>query len=195
MQHEKWSDLVHIVLSALKSSVSNQLKNLEPITIFTGLEAKGPVSTFRRSESNSTITLTKVKPELSINLTESNNRLLKLHQMVGTALQANRDLERKSVELEDLHRFTEVDFVLVARNEFFSSEKLELRWTGTRRVVKALRDFVFIVEDFRNGSTDYIHACRHRFYFNSALNTEAILPHVIWVTYSSRDPCYVIKVI
>lgn len=73
----------------------------------------------------------------------------------------------------------EGDFVLVAHEEFHAGEKLCLRWCGRRRITKALNDYVYCVKDLRDGINDYVHVSRLKFYHDSSLDKEAIMPHVL----------------
>lgn len=68
---------------------------------------------------------------------------------------------------------------MVAREEFHTGEKLALRWRGPRRVVNALLNYVFQVEDLRNGLTEEIHGSRLKYYQDRSLDNEAIISHVI----------------
>ena len=79
----------------------------------------------------------------------------------------------------DLPNFTEGDYVLVAREDFFAGEKLAVRWRGPRRIIKALNDYVFQVEDLRNGGLEDVHGTRLKFYRDGSLNQEVILSHVL----------------
>lgn len=62
---------------------------------------------------------------------------------------------------------------------FFKGEKFALRLQRSKSIVKALSDYVYLVEYLRNCCTSEIHACRFRFYTDSDLNTEAIMTHVL----------------
>lgn len=119
---------------------------------------------------------------------------------MDAALQANRYRARKSVERWDLLRFTEGDFVLVARNELFSVEKLALRWKRSRRVFKALNDFLLMVEDFCNGPTDDIqafcfdfiatvHFTRKQFFHMLCLTSVECLSNFLRVLNSMAQSC------
>ncbi len=68
----------------------------------------------------------------------------------------------------------------MAKDDTFKGEKLALRWRGPRRVVKVISDWIFKVEDLRNGTLEDIHSSRLRYYCDSSLNEEAILPHVLY---------------
>lgn len=105
--------------------------------------------------------------------------LLELQSMVQTSLERNRKREREAKSRGEMACFCEGDYVLVSREHFSTGEKLSLRWRCLRRISKAMSDYIYQVEDLRNGNFEDVHACRLRFYADSALNSAAILPHVV----------------
>ena len=100
-----------------------------------------------------------------------------LHPLINFTLQQNRQNQRDAQSRGELANFSEGDYVLVARKDFFQGEKLCLRWTEPRRVTKALNHYVFQVEDLRNGSLSDIHGSRLKYYCDRSLDKDAILSH------------------
>lgn len=45
--------------------------------------------------------------------------------------------------------------------------------------IRALNDFGFKVQDLRNGSVDNTHGSRLKYFFDSSLDTETIISHVL----------------
>ena len=178
MRPDEWPALVPVLQSALNCAPSASRRNKAPVTAFLGIEPPSPVSVIRRT-STELISLTDAIRETSFNVTKIRELFTKLHPLIETSLGANRERARAAASRGELPNFLDGDFVLVAREQFFKGEKLCLRWRGPRRIVKALSDLVYLVEDLRNGLTEEIHASRLRFYSDSALNTEAIMPHVL----------------
>jgi len=82
------------------------------------------------------------------------------------------------------------DFVLVAKRSTCHGKKRRLKWTGPRRIIRVVSDFIFEVEDLITGSYALIHSNRLKFYADSQLNvTEELLdtvehndPHLQTVT-------------
>lgn len=70
-----------------------------------------------------------------------------------------------------------MDYILVAREDFAAGDKCSLRWRGPRRVVRLVRDYVYQLEDHRNGLLDDMHATSFKFYHDPSLNKEAIMLH------------------
>lgn len=104
-------------------------------------------------------------------------RVLELHPLVQDTLQSNREQSRFLVSKGKDPNFDGGYFVLVARDEFHAGKKLSLRWRGPRRVIRAVSDFVNQVEDLRNGTAEYYHTTRSKFYHDKDLDKEAILSH------------------
>jgi hypothetical protein len=71
------------------------------------------------------------------------------------------------------------DFALVSKRDFRVGEKLTFHWRGPKRIVGVLSDFLFEVEDLRNGKVSNFHAQRLRFYHDSSLDVTAeLIEHV-----------------
>lgn len=98
-----------------------------------------------------------------------------VHPLVHSHTQKERERIRDARCKGQLASSSEGDYVLVAREDFFEGEKLCLRWCGPRRVVKALREYVFRVEDLRNGKLDDVHGTRLKVYRDDDLDHKAIL--------------------
>lgn len=179
MRVDEWADLLPVIQSALNNAPSPQRNNVSPITAFNGMEPSAPVNTFLRIETAKTMTIDEIVRERAIHVDELTKRMSDLHPVVHDALQENRARIRNATSKGTLPNFSEGDFVLVAREDFTAGEKLSLRWRGPRRVVKALSNYVFEVEDLRNGQCESIHGSRLKFYRDSSLNTEAIMSHVL----------------
>ena len=175
----EWPDLVPIMQSVLNNSPSPQRGNVAPITAMTGLEPKPPIKTFLRSTTTKPVSLTDAQYERLRNIKDLCEAVDKLHPMVQASVQKNRKKHRQAASRGELPNFIEGDFVLLAREDFHAGEKLALRWRGPRRIVKSLSDYVFEVEDLRNGQIEQAHGSRLKYYSDASLNVEAILPHVL----------------
>jgi hypothetical protein len=67
------------------------------------------------------------------------------------------------------------DFVLVARRETNSGEKLTLRWRGPNRIVDTLSDHVYEVQDLGSRIFTPVHCTRLRYYLDPSLDITADL--------------------
>lgn len=65
-----------------------------------------------------------------------------LHLSINSSVNSNHKNPHQAASRGKLPNFTEGDFVLVSRADFHSGENFELRWSVSRRIIKALSDFV-----------------------------------------------------
>ena len=179
MDKKEWPDLIPIVQSVLNNSPSPQRGNVCPITAFMGREPTPPIRTFLRNATVKTVTLSEAQAESALNVKELLLLCDELHPRVQSSLESHRRQARESASRGTLPNFSEGDYVLVARSDFHAGEKLCLRWRGPRRIMKALSDFVYQVEDLRNGQLDDVHDSRLKLYRDSEIDKDAIMSHVI----------------
>lgn len=69
--------------------------------------------------------------------------------------------------------------MLVAREDFFECKKLCHRWRGLHRVVKALSNYLFRVEDLCNGNFKEVHGLRLKFNRDSDLDQKVVMFHIL----------------
>ena len=179
IKFEEWPDLLPVVQGALNNAPSPQRGNISPITCFLGRDPTPPIGTFLRTKNTEMVLLEDIDRERMLNVSLLKRRVSELHPMFGMELEANRRRKRQAASRGELPNFTEGDFVLVAREDFFADEKLALRWRGPRRVIKALSEYVFQVEDLRNGSTEDVHGSRLKFYRDFLLTSEVTFSNVL----------------
>ena len=125
-----------------------------------GTEPTPPISTFLRTRTVTPITVSEAQREWLLSVQKLKDRIGEMHPVVQETVRKNREKARRAASRGSLPNFTEGDYVLVAREDFFAGEKLALRWRGPRRIIKALSDYVYQVEDLRNGTVEYIHGSR-----------------------------------
>lgn len=179
LRPEEWTDLLPLIQSALNNAPSPQRGNVSPLTAFTGSDPTPPISTFIRSSTSTPVSITDVQRERSLNIAALLSKMADLHPIVQDSVQSGRERARKAMSRGSLPNFSEGDFVLVARQDFTAEEKLSLRWRGPRRVVKSLNDYVYQVEDLRNGIIEDVHGSLLKFYHDPSLDTERIMSHVL----------------
>jgi transposase InsO family protein len=179
MRLEEWPDILPLVQSVLNNAPSPSRGNVAPLTAFTGQDPSPPISTFMRTETAKPVTMSQVQRERALNIEKLVAACAELHPMVQRDVQENRRRMRESRSAGKLPNFAEGDFVLVAREDFSAGQKLALRWRGPRRIVKALGNYVFQVEDLRNGQVAEAHGTRLKFYADSSLDQAAIMSHVL----------------
>lgn len=179
MDQKEWPDLIPIVQSVLNNSPSPHRGNVCPLTAFMGRDPTAPVNTFLRSTTATPVTITDAQLESKLNAEELVKLCADLHPRLQSTLAEHRRQSREAASKGQLPNFTEGDYVLVARSDFHAGEKLCLRWRGPRRVRKALNDFVYQVEDLRNGQLDDIHASRLKLFRDREIDEKAIMSHVL----------------
>lgn len=149
------------------------------MTAFTGLAPSTPITTFMRSDTSTPVSVNDAQIERAINIEELTASMAALRPIVQESVTENRRRAREHLSKGRLPNFSEGDYVLVARDDFFEGEKLCLRWRGPRRIIKAHNDYVFDVEDLRNGKIDPIHGSRLKYYRDSSLDEMVIMSHVL----------------
>ena len=179
LQHDDWPELIPLVQSAINNAPSPQRNGVAPITAFTGRPPFNPVSVFLCSSDCQPITRAEEQLESSLNVDQLVQFMEELHPRVFEHTQASRDRMRQTRARGQLANFMEGDYVLVAREDFHEGEKLCLRWRVPRRVIKALSDYVYRVEDLRTGNYDDVHASRLKFNHDADLDAAAIMSHVL----------------
>lgn len=89
-----------------------------------------------------------------------------LHPKVEMSLQSHTDSARTECPKGILPNFTKGDYVLMDREDFNSGETLNLRWRGPKRIINAIDNYVYQVEDLGKGQFEDIHASRLKFYLD-----------------------------
>ena len=126
MSFTEWPDILPLVQSALNNVPSPQRGNISPITAFMGREPTAPIATFLRSSTIKPITVEAAKLKKRLNISTLKARMAELHPIVRDTVEKNRNIGRKKASSGTLPNFTDGDFVLVAREDFFAGEKLAL---------------------------------------------------------------------
>lgn len=100
-----------------------------------------------------------------------------LHLIVASTRQEKFARSRKTIKRGRLAYFNSGPFVIVGREGFHGGENLCLRWRGPRRVAYAINDYVYIVEDLRNGQHMEVHASHLKFHNDGSLDEKVIMPY------------------
>jgi len=193
MKSREWPTLTGLVQSILNHSKRPSLGNRAPITAFTGQPADSPLRTLLSPDSRSTRSIAAAKAAQLIHIESVHKALDSMHRDIAQRRSRRRE-EAISVHNAKTHikpiNFDVGDFVLVAKRSTCHGKKLRLKWTGPRRIIRVVSDFIFEVEDLITGSYALIHSNRLKFYADSQLNvTEELLdtvehndPHLQTVT-------------
>lgn len=87
LRGDAWTDLLPMFQSVHKNTPSRHLANTAPLTAFTGLPSKPPISTFMSSEETRPVSIPEMTRESSINIEELQDVVDDLHPKVNIALQ------------------------------------------------------------------------------------------------------------
>lgn len=68
--------------------------------------------------------------------------------------------------------------MLVAKDDFTAGEKLSLRWNGPRRNIRAINDYMYQLDDLRNGLVGEVLGSFFKIFYDSSQNEEAVMPDV-----------------
>ncbi|KAF0737767.1 hypothetical protein Ae201684P_004544 [Aphanomyces euteiches] len=102
----------------------------------------------------------------------------------GVALQAKnkRDCERNRRNAKKGVQKIQFDIGVLVGAVTQANNKLLVQWLGPRRIVNAISDWVFCVEDLRDGSLSTHHASRLKKFAAKDLNvSQALLDHIAYV--------------
>lgn len=144
-----------------------------------GCEPNVPITTFILISTTKPVTVQAVKLGSLPNICKLKDRVAELHKTVQDINKNNNDIGRKNTSILKLPSFTDGNFVLVAREECFAVNKLALRWPGSRRVLWAIKDYSYLVDDLRTGESGVLHTSRLKFYHDLTMDTEAVMFHVV----------------
>ncbi len=107
-----------------------------------------------------------------------------LHRDIATVANTKRAKERARRNAQSKARAIQLDvgdYVLVGRVSRRRS-KLQIRWLGPRRVVRAITDWIFVVEDLRDGKHSTHHVSRVKLFAAKVLLVaQDPLDHVAFV--------------
>lgn len=179
MPKDDWPSMLPIFQSAFNNAPSPQRDNVAPITAFTDRPPSTPISAFLRSDDGTPVTLSGSQRKSTMIINTLVQHMAELHPKLHEYMHQQRERMRNVRSKGEFPNVLEGYYVLVAREEFFEGWKLCLRWRGPRRVRTALSDYVFKVEDFRNGKCDDIHGSRLKFYSDASLEEKLVLSHVL----------------
>jgi hypothetical protein len=173
-----------VVQHALNHTASPKCIGRAPITAHTQQPAGSALCAYRTDEG-----VKEISPRLLAQWRESHWLELAavrdaLHRDVAAVAHTKRAKERDHRNAQPKARAIQLDIgdsVLVDSVSRRRS-KLQIRWLGPRRVVQAATDWVFVVEDLRDGKESTHHVSRlKQFAAKDLLVTQDLLDHVAYV--------------
>ncbi len=177
--------LLPIVQHALNMTPSSRLGGRAPVTIMTQLPATNALTcilydaTIYEADQDQ---LDKWREANIVALAASRDAL---HRETAASSEAKRDKQRKTANLKK-NRITLAlavgDYVLVGLVSSQMPPKLTIQWLGPRRIIEALSDWVYIVEDLRDRRRSTHHISRLKLFATADLHvSQDLLDHVAYV--------------
>lgn len=136
----------------------------------TGLNT--PIKTFFDHRRSNLCGYTKAQSEQLFKIRKKSERLSELQQIIPKALKKNKKAKQNSASKAHLPGFMVSEFCMVTRKRYHTSEKLGLRCRCAGRVINAMNDYVYKIEELRNEVTAKVRALRLKFYLGESLNKE-----------------------
>jgi transposase InsO family protein len=161
-----WPTLVPLVQGIMNATPSKLLDGHPPITVHCGLPASNPLSSVFLPDA-ADFTYTRPLPSsVHRHVERLRDTILDLHSRIGAAPQP----ERRGRPGEQPINWTVGDFCLVSSQHGAPTrDKTQSPWHGPYRVVAAINDHVFKVEDLVTGATKDVHAMHLKYYSDKTL--------------------------
>lgn len=175
----EWPETLQLVQSMIKNAPSLQRAEIPPIELMTRMNASLPILAFYLANASKLVLVTDVIRERALYVDHLSELGGKIDPVVQEALQENHKRMGDQTSKGRLLRSREGDFALVAKDDFAAGKKLSLHWRCQLRTGKAMKDFVYQVEDLRSCNVDNVYVSSLRFYQNASLVHEMIMEHVI----------------
>ncbi|KAH9106104.1 hypothetical protein LEN26_001487 [Aphanomyces euteiches] len=179
--------LLPVVQHALNNTPSDTLGGLAPITAMMQRPPENALSAYLadgKVEEIDSETLKEWQAKLWSELATARDQL---HRVLSKNAEKKRAKERGRRNKDDAklvrYRHLEVsDYVLVGKVSAMGKSKLHVSWLGPRRIIKSYSDWLFDVEDLRDGTKSQHHASRLKHYaVKEAGVTQNLLDHVAYV--------------
>jgi hypothetical protein len=147
---QDWPRVLPVVQAALNGMPADRLNGVVPLTAFTALPANTQLRSILHPQQPLGATVDWVEQEVAQHLTAVRVALDGTHaEMVDASDKKKRAARERHAKTKGvtLQRFSEGDFVLAATATGRSGNKLAVVWRGPKRLVRALNDYTFEVQD------------------------------------------------
>jgi hypothetical protein len=150
LRQNEWAQVHKLFKAILNNSPVTHHRNLAPITAFTGCPTDTPLRSLISKTTGETSALTDIRLQQLVQIHDVCDSVAAIHEKAITAADIRRSAAR--VRSATAHatvapKFAAGDIVLVARREQRMSENLSLRWRGPKRIIGAISDHVYEVQD------------------------------------------------
>jgi transposase InsO family protein len=169
---EDWPRVLPVVQGALNQMPADRLNGKSPLTAFTALPGGTQLTSILHPSEAVTTTVDWVDAQVNEHLATVRAALDGMHAEMIAASEKRKRAARERVARRQgvtLTRFTEGYFVLAATATGKNGNTLSLVWRGPKRVVRALNDYTFEVQDLIEPFAISIrHAARLQLYRDAA---------------------------
>ncbi|GMF18554.1 unnamed protein product [Phytophthora fragariaefolia] len=181
MSPSKWESVLGMVKAALNQQPSDKLGGRAPVTAFMSLPATTPLATIFSADSVIEMDEETLRAKILEHLAATAASLEAIHREVAVTSDRRRlqARARRAAEAKPPN-FSAGDFVLAA-TVIALPNKLAIKWQGPKRVVRALTDWIFEVEDLNEPHAKSTHhVSRLRFYAEATREvTEGLLQYAL----------------
>lgn len=146
-----------------------------PIMAFNCIAQTPPIKTYYRSATSQPLTISDLATECAVNVKALTEKMAEIHPFIHQKLTNERHRVQVTASGGRVPDFVLGDYVLVARADFSAGEKLALRWRGPRCLVKEVSDYIYTVEDLRNGVKTDVHVTGPKLFRDRDLYTNAVM--------------------
>jgi hypothetical protein len=179
LQVQDWPRVLPVVQSALNTMPADRLNGTAPLTACTALPAESQLRSVLHPREPVSKDVDWVDDEIKKHLVSVREALDNMHaELVDASEKRRRAARERHAKKKGVvpHKFSEGDFVLTATATGRSGNKLALVWRGPKRIVRALSDYTFEVQDLTAPfQLSYRHASRLQLYWEAARREEQAL--------------------
>ena len=185
MPQSEVASLLPLVMHALNQTPSAANGNLTPVQGMTQLapsNALNAIMSKGKVKEVDQATLEKWRASIWSELATARDQLHR-DMVVAGAVKRDKERDRHNAKRGVKQRYlARGDYVLCGRIQGSHAPKLQIRWLGPRRIVTVLTDWLFDVEDLRDGRISRHHASRLKLFAAKDLEvTQDLLDHVAYV--------------
>lgn len=177
----QWYIILPLVQAAINGMPSDKLGGIAPVTAFAALPASNPLHSIFVPSTKTSVSVNWVRSAQGEHVKNVQRSLENMHKYVSEQANQKREKARNRHATKRgvaMPRFEIGDFVLVGR--VIKSNKLALHWKGPWRIVRALNDFTFEVQNLCEPYEVIVrHASRLKFYDEASRNVaEDLIEHI-----------------
>ena len=182
LQPNQWKVVLPVVQSAILHTPSDRILDVAPVTAFLQLPASNPITIDAHPTTKAEIPLAEIIQKQNDAFKTAAAALDQMHGMLDAAVQ-KKNVTRRGNHNQKKHikplNFEHGDYVLIGKRQEKFIPKLHVKWLGPARIVGTVTDWIYIVEDLRDGTTSEQHVSRLKLYRDKSLHvSEALIDSI-----------------